>query len=96
MSGHRDEDNVTLTKAAAAQTGASVALVAADPQRKIVIVSNAAANAVAAVDPTGGTCSLTAGLPLAAGGMLTFTGKAARSAMTTIGTNLQVLTVYTG
>jgi hypothetical protein len=89
-------DGATLTKAAVTMTGASGVLVAASATRTIVIVSNAAANAAAAIDPTGGTAVLTAGIALAAGQTLEITGKAAQSAMTQIGTNAQVLTVYTG
>ena len=64
--------------------------------RLLVRVSNPATNASAAIDPTGGTCSLTAGIPLAPGQTIEITGAEARSAMTQIGTNAQVLTVYTG
>jgi hypothetical protein len=77
-------------------TGSSAVLVAAAPSRKLVIVSNPAANAQAAIDPTGGTASLTAGIPLPPGATVEIVGVAARSAMTQIGTNTQVLTVYTG
>jgi hypothetical protein len=90
------EDGATLTKAAVTMTGASGVLVAASAARLIVMVSNAEANAAAAIDPTGGTCALTAGIPVPAGATVTITGKAAQSAMTQIGTNTQVLTVYTG
>ena len=89
-------DAGTLTKAAVTMSGSSAALVAASATRLSVMVSNPAANAVAAIDPTGGTCALTAGIPLAPGQTVEITGKAAQSAMTQIGTNLQVLTVYTG
>lgn len=89
-------DGATLTKAAVTADGASKALVAASTTRLVVIASNPAANAVMAVDPTGGTASLTAGIPLAPGETIEITGKAAQSAMTFIGTNTQVLTVYTG
>ena len=89
-------DGATLTKAAVTMTGASGALVAASAARLSVTVSNAASNAAAAIDITGGTASLTAGIPLAAGQTLEIVGKAAQSAMTQIGTNAQVLTVYTG
>jgi len=91
-----NSDGATLTKVAVTMSGASGVLVAASATRRSVMVSNPAANAAAAFDPTGGTCSLTAGIPLAAGQTITITGKAAQSAMTQIGTNLQVLTVYTG
>jgi len=92
------EEAVSLTKGAHALNGASQPLtgVAADNNRKIVIVSNAAGNAEAAIDPTGGAASLTAGLPLGPGGILIFTGKMAQIAMTCCGTNGQSLTVYTG
>ncbi len=96
MSGSKDEDVVTLTKAAVTMTGASAALVAAAPSRKIVIVCSTAGNAAAAIDPTGGTAALTAGIPLGSGERIEITGVAARSAMTQIGTNAQLLTVYTG
>lgn len=92
----RPEDGATLTKAAVAMTGASGVLVAASATRLTVIVSNPAANAVAAIDPTGGTAALTAGIPLGPGETVEIVGKAAQSAMTQIGTNTQVLTVYTG
>ena len=89
-------DGAVLTKAAVTMSGASGVLVAASASRSIVIVSNAAANAAAAIDITGGTAVLTSGIALAAGQTLEITGKAAQSAMTQIGTNAQVLTVYTG
>lgn len=89
-------EEVTLTKAAVTMTGASGVLVAADPTRRVVIVASTATNAAAAVDPTGGTCALDAGIPLNPGAWLSYTGKAAQSAMTQIGTNTQKLTVYTG
>ena len=92
----RGSDGVTLTKAAVTMTGASGVLVAAEPTRAVVLVSNPAANATAAIDPTGGTAALTAGIPLGPGATIEITGKAAQSAMTQIGTNAQVLTVYTG
>ena len=89
-------DGATLTKVAVTMTGASGVLVAASATRLSVSVSNPAANANAAIDPTGGTAVLTAGIPLAPGQTVEITGKAAQSAMTQIGTNAQVLTVYTG
>lgn len=92
----RPEDGATLTKDSVTMTGSSGVLVAASASRLIVIVSSTASNAAAAIDPTGGTAALDAGLPLAGGGMLIFTGKEAQSAMTQIGTNTQKLTVYTG
>lgn len=90
------EDGATLTKSAVTMTGVSAVLVAASATRKIVIVSSSTSNASAAIDPTGGTAALTAGIPLEGGDTQTFTGKAAQSAMTQIGTNTQLLTVYTG
>jgi hypothetical protein len=95
-SGGGAADGATLTKASVTMSGSSAALVAASASRAIVIVSNTAANAVAAVDPTGGTAALDAGIPIPPGQTVTFTGKAAQSAMTQIGTNTQKLTVYTG
>jgi hypothetical protein len=89
-------DGGTLTKSAVTADGASKTLVAASASRLSVMVSNPAANAAMAIDPTGGTCSLTAGIPLAPGETIQITGKAAQSAMTFIGTDTQVLTVYTG
>jgi len=89
-------DGATLTKAAVTMTGSSAALVAASAARTIVMVSNAEANSPAAVDITGGTAALTAGIPVPAGTTIEITGKAAQSAMTQIGTNAQFLTVYTG
>ena len=89
-------DSGTLTKAVVTMTGASAALVSASATRLSVIVSNPAGNAPAAIDPTGGTASLTAGIPIGPGQTVEITGKAAQSAMTQIGTNTQILTVYTG
>lgn len=85
-----------LTKAAVTMTGSSGVLVAADTGREVVYVSSTATNAAAAIDPTGGTAALTAGIPLGPGETIKITGQTAKSAMTQIGTNAQVLTVYTG
>lgn len=90
------QDGATLTKAAVTMSGSSAVLVAASASRLIVIVSSTAGNAVAAIDPTGGTAALTAGIPLQGGETIEIVGKAAQSAMTQIGTNTQLLTVYTG
>ena len=91
------EDAVTLAKSSVTMTGASGVLVAASASRAIVIVVNSATNAPAAVDPTGGTAALDAGVQLVGGGdMVKITGKAAQSAMTQIGTTGEKLTVYTG
>jgi hypothetical protein len=89
-------DSVTLVKTAVTMTGASTTVVAALTTRSIVMISSAASNAAAAIDITGGTAALTAGVPLAGGATLTVTGKACQSAMTGIGTNTQLLTVYAG
>lgn len=89
-------DGATLTKAAVTMSGSSGVLVAASASRLVVLVSNASANAPASVDPTGGTAALDAGMAIPPGQTVIFTGKAAQSAMTQIGTNTQKLTVYTG
>lgn len=88
--------NVTLTKASVTMTGSSGVLVAASATRSFVSVSNPGSNAAVAIDPTGGTCALDAGIPLPPGVTFVITGKMAQSAMTQIGTNTQKLTVYTG
>ena len=85
-----------LTKSTVTMSGASASLVAADATRKIVIVSSTSGNTGAAIDPTGGTCALDAGIPLAGGDTVQITGKEAQSAMTQIGTTGQKLTVYVG
>lgn len=85
-----------LTKATVTMTGVSAQLVAADANRKIVIVSSTKTNASSAIDPTGGICALDAGIPLDGGDTFEITGKEAQSAMTQIGTNGQKLTVFTG
>jgi uncharacterized membrane-anchored protein len=90
------EDLSTLTKVPITMTGVSAVLLAADVNRKLVIVASTAANSAAAIDPTGATCALDSGLPLPGGGAIRISGKAAQSAMTQIGTNGQKLTVYTG
>lgn len=85
-----------LTRSTVTMTGASAPLVAADSTRRIVIVSSTKANSDAALDPTGGTCALDAGISLSGGDTVQITGKEAQSAMTQIGTNGQKLTVYVG
>lgn len=95
-SGSTGDAGATLTKTSVTMTGASAALVAAGTTRSVVIVSNTDSNAPAVVDPTGGTAALDAGVPILPGATVKFTGTAARSAMTQIGTNTQKLTVYTG
>jgi hypothetical protein len=85
-----------LAKATVTQTGVSASLVAADATRRIVIVSSTKTNASAAIDPTGGTAALDAGIPMEGGDTIQITGKEAQSAMTQIGANGQKLTVYTG
>lgn len=88
---------LTWTKSAATMTGSSAVLLAANAARKGVIVSNAAANAQAAFDPTGGTAALTAGIPLSPGQTFWLIGSDCPvGGMTQIGTNTQVLTVYEG
>ena len=89
-------DGATLTKASVTMTGASGVLLAASATRVVVIVSSTEANGAAAVDLTGGTAALDAGVPIPAGTTIEITGNAAQSAMTQIGTNTQKLTVYTG
>lgn len=85
-----------LVKSTVTLSGASAELVPADPTRRIVIVSSTRTNADAAIDPTGGTCALDAGLPLSGGDTLQITGKEAQSAMTQFGTAGQKLTVFVG
>jgi len=77
-------------------TGVSQTLVAASATRSVVRVSNPASNGAAAIDPSGGTCALDAGIPLNAGDTIAITGKEAQQAMTCIGTGGQKLTVYAG
>ena len=90
------DENVTLTKSSVTCSGASASLVGASTTRTVVIISNAEANSSAAVDPTGGTCALDAGVALPAGTTIAFTGKAAQSGMTQFGTTGHKLTVYVG
>lgn len=88
---------ITWTKSAVTMTGASAALLAANAGRKGLIVSSTATNAAAAIDITGGTAALTAGIPLAGGSSLSLTGADCPvGEITQIGTNTQVLTVYEG
>jgi hypothetical protein len=88
---------ITWTKTAVTMTGASAALVAANADRKGLIVSSTATNAGAAIDITGGTAALDAGIPLAGGGTIVLTGSDCPvGAITQIGTNAQLLTVYEG
>lgn len=92
----RAEDLVALTQSVKTGNNASQSMLTADPTRKIVIVSSAAANAEAAVSLTGGTAALDAGLAVGAGLTATITGVAAQSAMTFFATTGNKLTVYTG
>lgn len=85
-----------LVKSSVGMSGVSAELVPADVTRRLVIVSSARANADAAIDPTGGTCALDAGIPLSGGDTLVITGKEAQSAMTQFGSSGQKLTVYVG
>lgn len=88
---------ITWTKTAVTMTGASATLLAANAARTGLIVSSTGTNAAAAIDITGGTAALTAGIPLAGGSSLSLTGSECPvGAITQIGTNAQVLTVYEG
>jgi hypothetical protein len=89
-------ESASLTKSSVTMTGVSAVLVTASATRSVVLVSSTEANGAAAVDPTGGTAALDAGIPIPAGTTIQISGKAAQSAMSQIGTNLQKLTVYTG
>lgn len=89
-------DGRMLTKSSVTMTGSSATLVAADATRMYVIVSSTESNSSAAIDPTGGTAALDAGIPLPAGTTIEISGTPAQRAMTQIGTNTQKLTVYTG
>lgn len=90
------QDTAALVKISVTMTGSSGVLLAASAARSIVLVSNTDTNAVAAIDPTGGTCALDAGIPILPGETKQITGVAAQSAMTQIGTNTQKLTVLAG
>lgn len=90
------EESVNLTKTVVTMTGASAELVPADPNRKVIYVSSTTGNADAAIDPTGGTCALDSGIPLASGLTIKISGLAATAAMTQFGTNGQKLTVLAG
>lgn len=85
-----------LTKATVTMSGASATLLAADATRAVVIVSSTKANGDAAIDITGGTAALDAGIPLTGGDTIQIVGREAQSAMTQIGTAGEKLTVYTG
>lgn len=89
-------DGRALAKASVTMSGSSGALVAADATRMYVIISSTGTNSPAAIDPTGGTAALDAGIPMAGGTTIVISGTPAQSAMTQIGTNGQKLTVYTG
>lgn len=89
-------EGLGLTRIVVTMTGVSAQLVPADPDRSILIVSNAEANAAAAFCLTGGACALDAGIPLPSGAGIEVTGVPAQSAMTQIGSADQKLTVYTG
>lgn len=88
---------LTWTKTAVTMSGASATLLALNASRKAFIVSSTATNSSAAIDITGGTAVLSAGIPLAGGASLSMSGAdCPTTAITQIGTNAQVLTVYEG
>lgn len=88
---------ITWTKSAVTMTGASATLLAANAARKGMMVSNPASNAVAGIDITGGTASLTSGLVLQPGTSIALTGADCPvGLMTQFGTNAQLLTLYEG
>lgn len=89
-------DCTTLTKSSVTASNASASLVAANTSRVLVIITSASTNSVAAIDPTGGTCALDAGIILNAGDSIQISGRAAQSAMTQFGTTGNKFTVYTG
>lgn len=88
---------ITWTKTAVTMSGASANLLAANTARKGFMVASTATNAAAAIDITGGTAVLSAGLPLAGGQTIFMTGTdCPLGIITQIGTNTQLLTVYEG
>lgn len=83
----------TITKTVVAMTGASVALAAANPGRRSLVIANPATNAAVTVDISGGDASA-GGINLQPGDALEITGMRCKLAMTAIGTAAQSLTVY--
>lgn len=91
------EGGVTTTKQAqVVGTGASASLVSADPNRRLVRLSSTKTNSSAAIDPTGGTCSLDFGEPIEGGDIREIWGKEAQQAMTFYGAAGNKFTLVTG
>lgn len=87
----------TWTKSTVTQSGSSKNLLAANTARTGVIVYNPSTNATVWIDPSGGTVAAEAGIPVLAGTYFTMTGSVtAKTAITTIGTNTQTVTVWEG
>lgn len=87
---------IAWTKTAITMTGVSAALIGANANRKRLVISSASGNGAAAIDLSGGTAALTAGLALNGGDTIILTDGDCRGAVTQIGTSGQVLTVFEG
>jgi len=82
---------------AVASAGASLALIAANPLRKGLMIVNPVGNAQMSYDLSGGTVTLAGGIPLQAGDRDTYTwADCPTSAVTFIGTNAQSLVYVEG
>jgi len=87
--------DVTWSKTTLTLNGSSQTLVAASKTRKGLIVYNRSTNATVTIDISGGNA--TAGLPVAAGQFIMFTGQLGpNNAVTILGTNTQIVDVWTG
>lgn len=87
----------TWTKTTVTESGSSKTLLAASTTRTGVIVYNSSANATVWIDPSGGAVAAEAGIPVLPGTWVSFTGSTTpKTAITTIGTNLQTVTVWEG
>ncbi len=91
------ESRALTDRSIANLAGTSETLMAANPRRRILIIYNIGATAIA-VNLTGGTASLTAGgsYGIAAGGNLVLDRHAPPSAITIIGTANADVTAYEG
>jgi hypothetical protein len=88
---------ITWTKTQVTLTGSSQTILAANANRKGLMVGNPAGNAALGVDISGGTAALDNALPLAAGEKISMIGGSCPvGAITGIGTSTQKITVYEG
>ncbi len=89
--------SITWTKTVVTLDGSSDQLLAANSNRKGLIIANRLGNSQVDVDIAGGTVAANTGLPLLGGDVLKFDGPPTPlTKITAIGTNTQILNVWEG